>query len=92
MDIFTSAPQRVWNVCCGGCRQAVWAGVSDTEIKIGQTSAYNGPASPYGTISKTEAAYLRMINERGGFHGRKITLISLRLQPAEDGRAGPQAR
>jgi branched-chain amino acid transport system substrate-binding protein len=60
-------------------------GVSDTEIKIGQTSAYSGPASPYGTISKTEAAYLRMINERGGIHGRKITLISL-----DDGYSPPK--
>jgi branched-chain amino acid transport system substrate-binding protein len=60
-------------------------GATDTEIKIGQTSAYSGPASAYGTISKTEAAYLRMINERGGIHGRKITLISL-----DDGYSPPK--
>ena len=52
-------------------------GVSDTEIKIGQTSAYSGPASAYGTLSKVEAAYFQMINEHGGIKGRKITLISL---------------
>jgi branched-chain amino acid transport system substrate-binding protein len=61
-------------------------GVSDTEIKIGQTSAYSGPASAYGTLlSKTQVAYVRMINERGGINGRKITLISL-----DDGYSPPK--
>jgi branched-chain amino acid transport system substrate-binding protein len=41
-------------------------GVSDTEIKIGNTMAYSGPASSYGTIGKSEAAYFAMINEQGG--------------------------
>ena len=52
-------------------------GVSDTEIKIGNTMAYSGPASVYGTLGRAEAAYFRMINERGGVNGRKITFISL---------------
>ena len=60
-------------------------GVSDTEIKIGQTSAYSGPASAYGTLSKVEAAYFQMINEHGGIKGRKITLISL-----DDGYSPPK--
>jgi branched-chain amino acid transport system substrate-binding protein len=61
-------------------------GVSDTEIKIGQTTAYSGPASAYGTLlSKTQVAYVRMINERGGINGRKITLISL-----DDGYSPPK--
>jgi ABC-type branched-subunit amino acid transport system substrate-binding protein len=51
-------------------------GASDTEIKIGQTMAFSGPASPYATIGKAEAAYFRMINERGGINGRKINLIA----------------
>jgi branched-chain amino acid transport system substrate-binding protein len=51
-------------------------GVSDTEIKIGNTMPYSGPASPYGTIGKSEAAYFAMINEQGGITGRKITFIS----------------
>jgi branched-chain amino acid transport system substrate-binding protein len=51
-------------------------GVSDTEIKIGNTMPYSGPASPYGTIGKSEAAYFAMINEQGGINGRKITFIS----------------
>src|SRR3984893_8917374 len=50
-------------------------GVSDTEIKIGNTMAYSGPASSYGTIGKSEAAYFAMINENGGINGRKINFI-----------------
>ena len=53
------------------------AGVTDTEIKIGQTMPYSGPASAYGVIGRTEAAYFKMINEQGGVNGRKINLISL---------------
>jgi branched-chain amino acid transport system substrate-binding protein len=51
-------------------------GVTDTEIKIGNTGPYSGPASSYGTIPKAEAAYYRMINEKGGVNGRKINFIS----------------
>ena len=51
-------------------------GASDTEIKIGQTMPFSGPASAYATISKAEAAYFRMINEQGGINGRKINLIT----------------
>ncbi|WP_375786633.1 ABC transporter substrate-binding protein [Bradyrhizobium sp. Pha-3] len=51
-------------------------GASDTEIKIGNTAPYSGPASAYGVIGRTEAAYFKMINESGGIHGRKITFIS----------------
>jgi branched-chain amino acid transport system substrate-binding protein len=62
------------------------SGVTDTEIKLGQTAAYSGPASAYGTISKTQAAYVRMVNEHGGINGRKINLISL-----DDGYSPPKA-
>jgi branched-chain amino acid transport system substrate-binding protein len=51
-------------------------GVTDTEIKIGNTVPYSGPASSYGTIGKTEAAYFRMLNEQGGVNGRKINFTS----------------
>jgi branched-chain amino acid transport system substrate-binding protein len=51
-------------------------GVSDTEIKIGNTMPYSGPASAYGTIGKAEAAYFTMVNEQGGINGRKINFIS----------------
>src|SRR5690242_11421155 len=52
-------------------------GVTDTEIKIGQTMPYSGPASAYGTIGRVEAAYLNKINAEGGINGRKIKFISL---------------
>ena len=52
-------------------------GASDTEIKIGNTMPYSGPASAYGTIGKVEAAYFRKINDEGGINGRKITFITL---------------
>jgi branched-chain amino acid transport system substrate-binding protein len=60
-------------------------GITDTEIKIGQTMPYSGPASAYGVIGKTEAAYFKMINEQGGVNGRKINLISL-----DDGYSPPK--
>ena len=52
-------------------------GVTETEIRIGQTMPYSGPLSGYGVIGKTDAAYFAMINELGGVNGRKIRLISL---------------
>jgi len=52
-------------------------GVTDTEIKIGQTIPYSGPASAFGVIGRTEAAYFKMINDQGGVNGRKINFISL---------------
>ena len=60
-------------------------GITDTEIKIGQTMPYSGPASAYGVIGKTEPAYFKMINEQGGVNGRKINLISL-----DDGYSPPK--
>ncbi len=51
-------------------------GASDTEIRIGQTMPYSGPVSAFSMIGKVEAAYLQMINDRGGINGRKISLIS----------------
>jgi branched-chain amino acid transport system substrate-binding protein len=50
-------------------------GASDTEIKIGQTVPFSGPASAYASIGKTQAAYFKMINDQGGINGRKINLI-----------------
>ena len=61
-------------------------GASATEIKLGQTMPYSGPASAYGTIGKAEAAYFKMINDNGGVNGRKINLISL-----DDGYSPPKA-
>ncbi|WP_431274150.1 ABC transporter substrate-binding protein [Variovorax ureilyticus] len=61
-------------------------GASDTEIKLGQTMPYSGPASAYGTIGKLQLAYFKMINDSGGINGRKINLISL-----DDGYSPPKA-
>jgi len=52
-------------------------GVTDTEIKIGQTMPYSGPASAYGTIGRAQAAYFKKLNEAGGINGRKINFISV---------------
>ncbi len=52
-------------------------GVTDTEIKLGQTMPYSGPASAYATIGRAEQAYFDKINAEGGVNGRKIRLISL---------------
>ena len=50
-------------------------GATDTEIKSGQTVPFSGPASAYAGIGKTQAAYLKMINDQGGINGRKLNLI-----------------
>ena len=60
-------------------------GASDTEIKIGNTMPYSGPASAYGAIGKAEAAYFAMINDQGGINGRKINFIS-----RDDGYSPPK--
>ena len=60
-------------------------GANDTTIKIGNTEAYSGPASAYGTIGKTQAAYFKMINDQGGINGRKIEFISY-----DDGYSPPK--
>ncbi len=51
-------------------------GASDTEIKIGNTNPYSGPASAYGTIGKSIAAYFKMVNEQGGINKRKINFVT----------------
>ena len=50
-------------------------GITDTEIKLGQTSPFSGAASAYSVIAKVQAAYFKMINDQGGVNGRKINLI-----------------
>src|SRR5947207_4188580 len=60
-------------------------GASDTEIKVGNTNPYSGPASAYGVIGKTIAAYFNKINAEGGINGRKINFISY-----DDGYSPPK--
>jgi ABC-type branched-subunit amino acid transport system substrate-binding protein len=61
-------------------------GVSDSEIKLGTTSPYSGPASAYGVYGQAQTAYFQMINDQGGINGRKINLISL-----DNGYSPPKA-
>jgi branched-chain amino acid transport system substrate-binding protein len=61
-------------------------GATDTEIKIGNIMPYSGPASAYGVIGKTEAAYFNKINAEGGINGRKINFITY-----DDGYSPPKA-
>jgi len=61
-------------------------GVTDTEIKIGQSAPFSGPASVYGQISTAETDYFKMINDQGGINGRKIVHIAL-----DDGYSPPKA-
>ncbi len=60
-------------------------GVSDTEIKIGNTNPYSGPASAYGTIGKAIQAYFDKINAEGGINGRKLNFVTL-----DDGYSPPK--
>src|ERR1041385_7165615 len=61
-------------------------GASDSEIKIGNINPYSGPASAYGLIGKTIAAYFNKVNAEGGINGRKINFISY-----DDGYSPPKA-
>jgi branched-chain amino acid transport system substrate-binding protein len=60
-------------------------GASDTEIRIGNTNPYSGPASAYGQIGKTIEAFFKKVNDEGGINGRKVTFISY-----DDGYAPPK--
>ena len=81
----SSAAAAAFAASAGAARADNAPGVTDTEIKIGQTMPYSGPASAYGVIGRTETAYFKMINEQGGVNGRKINLISL-----DDGYSPPK--
>jgi branched-chain amino acid transport system substrate-binding protein len=60
-------------------------GVTATELKIGNTDAYSGPASAYGVIAKTETAFFKMVNDQGGVAGHKINFLSY-----DDGYSPPK--
>jgi branched-chain amino acid transport system substrate-binding protein len=62
------------------------AGATDTEIKIGNTNPYSGPASAYGLIGKTIDAYFKKVNAEGGINGRKVNFITY-----DDGYSPPKA-
>ena len=60
-------------------------GATDTEIKLGHTGPYSGPASSYGQIGKTIEAYWKSVNDAGGIKGRKVKFITL-----DDGYSPPK--
>ena len=60
-------------------------GATDTEIKLGQTMPYSGPASAYASLGHTQVGFFKMINDQGGINGRKVNLISL-----DDGYSPPK--
>src|SRR5262245_24261882 len=60
----------------GGATAQTVVGVTATEIKIGNTNPYSGPASAYGTIGKALGAYFKKVNDEGGINGRKINYIT----------------
>jgi branched-chain amino acid transport system substrate-binding protein len=61
----------------GAAEKKYGPGITDTEIKIGQTVPFSGPASSFAIVARIEAAYLQMINSKGGVNGRKIELIQI---------------
>ncbi|HEY0182830.1 MAG TPA: ABC transporter substrate-binding protein [Rhodopila sp.] len=65
--------------------QKAMVGVTATEIKVGQSAPFSGPASVYGQISTAESDYFKMINDQGGINGRRINLIAL-----DDGYSPPK--
>jgi ABC-type branched-subunit amino acid transport system substrate-binding protein len=69
----------------GGLMAETVVGVTATEIKVGNTNPYSGPASAYGTIGKAIGAYFKKVNDEGGVNGRKINYITY-----DDGYAPPK--
>src|ERR1700710_1643303 len=78
LAIVSAAALAVFAASGGGAlaQKKYDTGATDTEIKIGNIMPYSGPASAYGIIGRTEAAYFKKINDAGGINGRKIVFIS----------------
>src|SRR3982750_4854593 len=72
-------------VPCAYAQKKYDPGASDSEIRIGNTNPYSGPASAYGAIGKSIAAYFRMVNDQGGINGRKVNFITY-----DDGYSPPK--
>jgi ABC-type branched-subunit amino acid transport system substrate-binding protein len=86
LGAFTAALTVLAATSSGALAQKKYdTGATDTEIRIGNIMPYSGPASAYGVIGKTEAAYFKMINDAGGINGRKINFISY-----DDGYSPPK--
>ncbi|WP_407176364.1 ABC transporter substrate-binding protein [Bradyrhizobium sp. STM 3562] len=67
---------------------SAWASAraAETELVLGQTMPYSGPASALSAVGKVQTRYFQMINDRGGINGHKVKLISL-----DDGYSPPKA-
>ncbi len=72
-------------VAVAGAGAQTVVGVTATEIKVGNTNPYSGPASAYGTIGKAIGAYFKKVNDEGGVNGRKINYITY-----DDGYSPPK--
>ncbi len=75
--ILVGVSALVFASAAGAADKQYGPGVSDTEIKIGQTVPYSGPASAFSSYGRVMTGYFQMLNERGGINGRKVNLISL---------------
>src|SRR2546429_1863390 len=69
-------------------------GVTDTEIKIGQTVPYSGPASAFSSYGRVMAGYFQMLNEKGGINGRKgnFVLLHKAFHPPKTGEQAREVR
>jgi branched-chain amino acid transport system substrate-binding protein len=74
----TGAAAAAGSLLSPGARAANVPGVTATSIKIGNTMPYSGPASSYGVIGRTESAFFKMVNDKGGVDGHKIDFIIAR--------------
>jgi branched-chain amino acid transport system substrate-binding protein len=81
----TAVSTALWAARALPARAANAPGITDKEIKFGQTMPYSGPASSYGAIGKAELAYFKKINDDGGINGRMLNLLSL-----DDGYSPPK--
>ncbi len=73
--IAASAIAAALSISCAHAQKKYDPGATDTEIKVGQTVPFSGPASAYATVGKAQAAYIKMTNDSGGVNGRKVNLI-----------------
>ena len=74
-----------WAAAPAAAEKKYGPGVSDTEIKLGQTMPYSGPLSALGAYGRAQVAFYKMINDKGGINGRTVDLISL-----DDGYSPPK--
>lgn len=80
---FVSSPHAIFvaallSVSAAHAQKAYGPGVSDTEIKLGQSTPLSGPASAFGAgAGRAVVGYFNMINEQGGINGRKISFTQL---------------